>query len=168
MSKTSIGAMKYIPTLSDFISLVGISLMLFFVWRRPASAYSSSAALSFWPSMLVLSTMYLLQSGLLHTRSLIRVTQQSIRRSHYPGLASTLLLMLMDWASYQTRLLTLLFFCCIVQPPFSCQIPWFVLQMGSLQHPHSRPRGRLVMLPSGMYRHLWQLILATRRHDITF
>jgi len=49
--------------------------------------------------------------------------QRSIRRSHYSGPAPCLVLMPMDCAISQTRYLTLVSFHCVVQPPFSCQIP---------------------------------------------
>ena len=70
-----------------------------------------------------MSAMYLFQSGLLDSRSLIQVTQRSIRRSHCSGPAPCLLMMLMDWTLSQTRCLTLLSIRCVVKPPLSCQIP---------------------------------------------
>ena len=63
------------------------------------------------------------KSGLLDSRSVIRVTQRSIRGSHSSGLAPCLLLMLMDWAIAQMHSLTLLSIRCVVKPPLSCQIP---------------------------------------------
>jgi len=67
--------------------------------------------------------MYHVQSGLLDARSLIPVTQQSIRRSHCSGPLRCFLTMLMDWAIYQMRSLTLSSLHCAVKPPLSCQIP---------------------------------------------
>jgi len=122
-SKRSIGAMKYIPTCMSFLFLVGVSSSWLFLRRRPTCTNSSSAALSFRPSGLVLSAMYHFQSGLLDSSSLFRVTQQSVRRSHCSGLAPCLLMMLMDWAISQMRSLTLLSIRCVVKPPSSCQIP---------------------------------------------
>ena len=122
-SKRSIGVMKSIPTWTNFLFLVGVSGILFFIQRRPTSEYSASAALSFWPSRIVLSAMYRFQSCHLDTRSLMQVMQQSIRQSHCSALAPCLLLMLMDWAISQTHSLTLLCFHRVVKPPFSCQIP---------------------------------------------
>jgi len=66
--------------------------------------------------------MYRFQSGLLDSRSLIQVTQQSVRRSHCSGPAPCLLVMLMDWAISQMRSLTLLSIRCVVKPPLSCQM----------------------------------------------
>jgi len=63
------------------------------------------------------------QRGRLDSRSLIRVTQRSIRRSHCSRLAPCLLTMLLDWAISQTCSLTLLSIRCIVKPPLSCHIP---------------------------------------------
>jgi len=122
-SKWSIGAMKYIQTWTDFLFLVQVWWMLFFLWKWPTSVNSSSAALSFWRSRLVLSAMYHFQSGIEDTRSLVLVPQQLIRRSHCSVPAPCLLLMLMDWAISQMCSLTLLPFHCVVKPPFSCQIP---------------------------------------------
>jgi len=114
--------MKYIPTCTNVLFLVGVSSIRLFLWRRLSSASSSSAAMSFWPLTIVLSAMHSFQSCLLDTRSLIRVTQWSISRCHCSGLASCLLLMLMDWAISETRSLTLSSFHCVVKPLFSCQI----------------------------------------------
>jgi len=113
-SKRSIGVMKYIPTCMSLLFLVGISSSLFILRRMPTSMNSSSAALSFWPSRLVLSAMYHFQIGHLDSSLLIRVTQQSIRRSHFSGLVPCLLMMLMDWAISQRRSLTLLSIRCVV------------------------------------------------------
>jgi len=122
-NKRSIRAMKYIPTCTSFLFLVGVSLSLFFLQWRPTSANWSSAAMSFWPSRLVFSARYRLQIGCLDTRSLIRVSQQSINRSHCSGPAPCLLMMLMDWAISQMRSLTLLSIHCVCKPPILCQIP---------------------------------------------
>jgi hypothetical protein len=122
-SKRSIGVLKYIPTGMSLLYLVGVSSSLFFLQRRPTSTNQSSAAMSFSPSRLVLSAMYHFQSGILDSRSLIRVTQRSIRRSHCLGPAPCMLMMLMDWAIPQTRSPTLLSIRCVVKPPLSCQIP---------------------------------------------
>jgi len=121
-SKRSIRAMKYIPTCTSFLFLVRVSSSLFFLGRRPTSMNSASAALSFWPSWLVLSAMYCFQSSLWDSRSLSRVTERSIRRSHCSGLAPCLLMILMDWAISQTHSLTLLSIHCVVKPPLCCQI----------------------------------------------
>jgi len=115
--------MKVIPTCTNFLLLVAVSSILFFLWRRPTFAQSSSAALSLWPLRNILSAMYRFQSILLDNKSLIRVMQQSIRRSCCSGPAPFLLLMLMDWAISQTHSLSLLSFHCIVERPFPCQIP---------------------------------------------
>jgi len=98
-----IGAMKYIPMWTSFLFLVRVFLSLYFLWRRPSSMNSSRAAISFWPARFVLSAMYCFQSGLLDARSLFRVMQPSIRRSHCSGLAPCSLMMLTDWAISQTR-----------------------------------------------------------------
>jgi len=125
----SIRAMKYIPTCTSFVFLVRLSWTLFILWRRPTSENSSSAALSFRPSRLVLSAMYRFQSGLLDSSSLIRVTQRWIRRSHRSGPAPSLLMILTDCAISKTRSFTLLSIRCVVKPPLSCQIP-----VGSAAH----------------------------------
>jgi len=122
-SRRSIGAMKYIPTCTSFLFLLGVSWSLLLLCRRPTSAKSSSAALSFWLSRLILSVMCRFQSGVLDSRSLIWVTQQSIRRSHCSGPATWLLMMLMDCAISQTHSLTSLSIRCIVKPHLCCQIP---------------------------------------------
>jgi len=122
-SQGSIGAMKYIPPCTNFFSLVRDTSILVLLEQRPASANSSSAASSFWPSSILLSAMYHVQSGRLNARLLIRVTQQSISRSHCSGPAPCVLMMHMDWASSQTHSLTLVSFCCVVSQPFPCQIP---------------------------------------------
>ena len=122
-NKSSIGAIKYIPTCMSFLFLVRVSATLFFLGWRPTSANSSSAALSFWPLRLVMSAMYHFQWGLLDCRSLIWVMQWSIRRSHCSGPAPCLLMMLMDCAISQTRSLTISSTRCIVKPPLSRQIP---------------------------------------------
>jgi len=67
--------------------------------------------------------MYRFQSGPLDSRSLIQVTQQSIRRSHCWGPAPCLLMMPMDWAISQKRSVTSLSLRYVVKPPLSCQIP---------------------------------------------
>ena len=115
--------MKYIPTWTNFLFLVGVPSMLFFLQQRSTSANLSSAALSFWSLRIVLSALYCFQSSLLGTRLLIWTIQWLIKRFHCLGPAPSLLLMLMDWAIVQTRSLTLLCFRCIVKPPFSCQFP---------------------------------------------
>jgi len=122
-NKRSISAMKYKPMCMSFLSLVGVSSSLFFLSQRPTSANSSSAALSFWLSTLVLSAMYHVKSGHLDPRSLIPVTKQTIRRSHCSGQVPGLLMKLMDWAISQMCSLTLLSICFVVKPPISCQIP---------------------------------------------
>jgi hypothetical protein len=66
--------------------------------------------------------MYHFQSGLSNSRSLIRVMQRSIRKSHCLGPTCCLLMMLMDWAISQTHSLTLLSIHCVVKPPLSYQI----------------------------------------------
>jgi len=66
--------------------------------------------------------MYHFQSGLVDSRSLIGVTQRSIRRSHCSGPTPWLLMMLMDWAISQMPSLILLSIRCVVKPPLSCQI----------------------------------------------
>jgi len=121
--KRSIGAMKYIPTCTSFLFLVRLPSRLFFLCRRPTSANKSSAALSFWPSRLVLSPMYRFQSGHLDARLLIWETQRLIRRFHCSGMAPCVLKMLVDWAISLTHSLTWLSIHCVVKPPFSCQIP---------------------------------------------
>jgi len=122
-SKRSIGATKYIPMCMSFLFLVGVLLTTFFLWRRQTSADSSRGAFSFWPSRLVWSAMYPFQCSHLDSRSLIRVTQQSSRRFTWSGPVPCMLMMLMDWAISQTRSLTLIYICCVVKPPLSCQIP---------------------------------------------
>jgi len=119
----SIAAMIYIPTCMSSLSLVGVSLSLFILPWRQTSSNSSSAAMSFWPSWLVLCTLYHFEAGLLDSRSLIQVTQRTIRRSHCSAPASCSLMMLMDWAISQMRSLTLLSIHCVLKPPRSCQIP---------------------------------------------
>jgi len=123
ISKTILGAMKYIPTWTDFPMLVGFLWILLFLLQRPPSADTSSAALILWPSRIVWSARYCFPRGVLDAKSLIRVMQQSIRRSHLLGQEPSMLLMIMDWAISQTCSLTLLYFCCVVKPPFSSQIP---------------------------------------------
>jgi len=114
--------MKYILMCTSFHILVVVMLSPFFLQRRPPLVNCSSVALSFWPLRLVLSAMYHFQSGLLDARSLIGVTQWSIRRSPCSGPAPCLLMMLKDWAISLTHSLTLLSICCVVKPPLSCQI----------------------------------------------
>jgi len=122
-SETSVGAMKYIPLWTNFLFLNEVLSILSLLRQRPTSANLSSAALNFWPSRIVLSAIYCFQSGLFDARSLIPVTQWSIRRSNSSVLAPCLLLILMDWEISQTQSLTLLSFCRVVKPPFSCWIP---------------------------------------------
>ena len=150
-SKRSIRAMKYIPMCTSFLFLVRVSLSQFLLQWRATSANSSSASLSFWTLCLILSAIYHFQRGLLDSRILIPVTQWSIRRSHCLGLAHCLLMMLLNWAICQMRSLTWLSIRCVVKPPLSCQIPWFLLPIGWLQHGHSRPRCGLVTSASGLY-----------------
>jgi len=121
--KRSIGAMKYISTCTSFLFLVGVALSLYFFGQRATYLNSSSAALSFWPSRLVLSAIHHSQSGLLDSRSPIWVTQRSIRRSHCSGPAPCLLMMLIDCAIFQMCSLTSLSIRCVFKPPLSCQIP---------------------------------------------
>jgi len=122
-NKWSIGLMKYIPQCARFRFLVRVSLSVFFLQCRPTSANSSSAVLIFWWSRIVLATMYHFQCGHWDARSLIWVTQWSIRRSHCSGPAPCLLMLLMDWAMSQMRSLTSLSIRCVVKPHLSCQIP---------------------------------------------
>jgi len=114
--------MKYTVMYMIFLVIVGVSLSLLFLQRQPVSANSPSAALSFRPPRLVLSAMYHFQSGHLDPRSLIWVTQQVITRSNYSGPEPCLLTMLMDWAISLFHYHTLLSICCVVKPPFSCDI----------------------------------------------
>jgi len=115
--------MKYIPTCMNFPFFVVVSLILFFPGRTPTSTNWSSAALCFWPSTLVLSAMCNPQSGLLDAKSLCRVRQQLIGRSHGSRPAPCLLPILIDCAVSSTRSLTLLFFHCVIKPPIACSIP---------------------------------------------
>jgi len=115
--------MKYIPSGTHVLLLVGLSSIQLFFQCRPPSTISSSAAWSFRPSRILLSANYRAESGRLDGRSPIRRTQGSIRISHWLGLVPCLFLMLMDWAMSHMRPLSLLAFCCFVMLPFSCQIP---------------------------------------------
>jgi hypothetical protein len=105
-SKTSIGAMEYIPMCTRFRFLVRVAACLLILRRTTTSANSSSATSSFCPLRLVLSAMNHFQSYLLYSRSLIRVKEQWIRRSHCPGPVPCLFMMLMDHAIAQTPSLT--------------------------------------------------------------
>ena len=120
--KRIIGEMKSIPTCTNFLSLVGVSLIVFSIQRRPLSSNVSHAALSLWQSRTVCSVMESFQSGVFNASSVIQLTQRSNRRSNCLGPVLCLLLMLINWAIIQTCSLTLLFFRCIVKPPFCCQI----------------------------------------------
>ena len=122
-SKWCIGAMKYIPTCKSIIFVVRVLLILVFLQWWPTSVNLSSAALSFWHSRSVSSAMYCFQSGLLHGRSLIWITQWLIRRPHCLVLVPWMLMILMDWAISQMRSLTLLSIYCVVKPLLSCRIP---------------------------------------------
>jgi len=114
---------KIHTNMEEFPLLVGVSSIVCFFWRRPTLLNSSSASFCFWPLRLVSTSMNCVQSNRIDTRWLIPVTLQSIRRFHCSGPAPSLLLMLMDWAVSQTCSLTLWSFCCVVKPPFPCQIP---------------------------------------------
>jgi len=114
--------MKYIETCTNFLFVLWVWSILFFLLRKTTSGNLSSVSLSFWPSWRVLTAMYCFQSSHLDSRWLIWVTQRSIRRSHWSGLAPRWLLMLMDWEISQTRFCTLLSFRCVDNLPFSCQI----------------------------------------------
>jgi len=121
--KGIIGGTQYILPCTRFLFLVRVSSSLFCLQQRPTSANFSSAALSFSSSRLVLSALYHFQSGLLDARSLIWVTQWSMRWSHSSGPVPFLWIMRMHWAISQTRSLTISSIHCIVKPPLSCQIP---------------------------------------------
>jgi hypothetical protein len=114
---------KYIPTCMSLFLLVGVSSSLLFLWRRPTAVNLSSGTLSLWPSRLVLSAMYHVQWGLLDSRSLILVMQQSIWWSHCSGPVPCLLIMLMYWAISQTPSVTLSSIHCVVKLLFSWQFP---------------------------------------------
>jgi len=167
-SKTSIRAMKYIPTWTNFIFLVGELSIIFCLRPSPTSTNSTSAALTYWPLRIVLSAIYNFESGRLDSRSLIRVTQYLNRRSHCSGFARSLVLMLMDCASSLIQSLTVLSLRCVVKPPDSAKSPRFLPPIGLLQQQGSQPRHGLVELASGLYWHLRQLISATRNHQIIF
>jgi len=121
-SKRTIGAMKYIPTCPRFCLSVAVLLIWFILQRRPTSANLSCAAFGFSPSRLVISARYRFPSGLVDARSLIRVTQRLIKRSHCFRLAPCLWLMLMDRAISLKRSLTSLSCHCVVKPACFCQI----------------------------------------------
>jgi len=76
----SIRAMKYIPKCTSFFSLVGVASSQFILWQSVISGTSTSTPLSFLPLRLVLAAMYHFQSGLMDSRSLMRVMLWSIRR----------------------------------------------------------------------------------------
>jgi len=122
-SRRSIGPMKYIPTCVNLVFLGGVSLILLFLGQRSTSANSSNAVMIIWPLTLASSAVYHCQSGVLHARSFIWVTQQSIKRYHCLGPADSSLLMTMDWAISEPGTLTWLSFRCVVKPPFSYHIP---------------------------------------------
>jgi len=122
-SKRSIRAIESIPTSMSFLIVVRVSSIIYFRRQMPTSTHSSNAALGCWPSRFVLAAMYHFPSGLFDSRSLIRVTQWSIRRSHWSGPAPCSLMMLMEWAISQTRSRTVISIHCVVKPPSSCQIP---------------------------------------------
>ena len=121
-SKRSIGAEKYIPMRMKVLFSVFVSSILFFIQQRPTSVISCSAALCSRWSRKVLPSMYHSQCSLWEARSLIQVTLQSIRGSHFLGPASRLLLMLMDWGITQMLSLSSLSFHCVVKPPICSQI----------------------------------------------
>jgi len=121
--KGSIMAMIYQTPCTCFLFSVEVFSSQFFLSRRPTSMSSSSASLTFWASRLVLSTMYHFESGHLDARSLIRLMQRLIRRSHRLGLVPCLLMMLMDWGISHMRALTILSIRCAVNPPALCPIP---------------------------------------------
>jgi len=102
---------------------VGVSLIIFFLRRRPISANVSSAAFGFWASRLVLFAIYCLQCSHQHARLRIWVRQCLIRRLQCLGQAPCLLMMLMDWAVSHTCSLTVSSIHCIVKPPLFCQFP---------------------------------------------
>jgi len=107
----------------QFPFLSWVFSILFLLLGRATSAHSSRAALSFGPSRILLSGMCCFQYGHLYARSLIWVSQRSIRRSHCSGLPPCMQLMLMDWAITQTHSLAWLSFLCVFKPPVSCPIP---------------------------------------------
>ena len=122
-SQRSIGVMKYIPQCTSVFLKVGVSLILFFLRRRPISANMSSAAFGFWPLRLVLFAMHYLQRSLQHTRLLIWVRQRSISRLQCSGLVPWLLIILKSWAISQTCSLTVSSIHCVVKPRIFCQFP---------------------------------------------
>jgi len=122
-SKRSIGEMKYISMCTRFHFLFGVTSSWFSLLWRPTSVNSSRAALSFWPSRLIMSAMFHIECGIFDSWSLIWVMQQSIGRSHCSGQASCLLMMLMGWAISQMCSLSLLSIHCVVKPPLLCHVP---------------------------------------------
>jgi len=155
LSKWSIRAMKYIPTWTNFLFLVGVLAIPYFLQQTPFTANWFSGALSFWSSTSVLSAMKHFQSGLWDVRSLIRVTQRSIRRSHCSGQAPCLLLMLTDWAGSETLSLTSFCFRCIVKPLCYCQISmvsaahWLTPTVAFSAQMQTSRVGIWIVLPSG-------------------
>jgi len=117
-----IGVMKFIPTCTSFLLLVGVSLSAFFHQWRPSCMNLSCTALSFWLSRLVLSAMYHIQTDNIYDRSLIRAIQWSIMRSHSSVPAPSLLIMLMDCSFSHMHSLSSLSIPCVVKPPLPCNI----------------------------------------------
>jgi len=149
-NKRTIGGLKYIATCTSSLFSVWVSSSLFFLQRRPICANSSNAALSFWPSRLVLSAASCCQSSFVEARSLIQQMQWSIRRSDFSGPAPCWMMMLMDWAISKMCSLTLLSLHCVVKPPYPAKSPWYVLPIGWLQRRHSWPRCGLEELAYGL------------------
>ena len=152
-SKRCIGVMKCIPTWMNMLFLDRVLSILFFLLWRPTSANTSwsCAAMSFSPSREVLSVMCRFRSGHWDARSLIRVTQWSVRRSHCSGPAPSLLLMIMDWAISQMH--SWLYYLSVVLSSHlpAAQSAWFLLPIGWLQHLQSCHRDGLVESASGLY-----------------
>jgi hypothetical protein len=67
-----------------------------------------------------------------------------------------------------TRLLSISSSTVLSRHPSPVQSPWFPLPIGWLHLQRSLPRSRLIESASGLYKHLWWLLSATRRYPNTF
>jgi len=122
-NKRSIGVLDYIPTCTSFLFLVGVSLNIFSLRKRPTSATLSHTAFGFWPPRFVFSAIYNFQSGHFDARSQIWVSQRSMRISNSSEPAPCMSIMLTDCWISQTSSLALITFHCIVKRPSTWQIP---------------------------------------------
>jgi hypothetical protein len=136
--------MRNIPKCKNFLFVVTASPSQIFLLRNPTAANSSCATWSYLPSRLVLSAIYCFQSSRLDSRSLIRVKQQSIGRSHCSGPLPCLLMMLRTGQC--PRPARSLFYVSVVlsSHPYPANSAWFLLHIGSLQRVGSQPRLGLI------------------------